>query len=86
MPNTKSAKKRVKQDERKHAENRSRKTRIKTELSKLDAVVESKDKEKAAEQLKQVFKSLDKAAKTNIIHKNKAARKKGQAARKVGQL
>ena len=86
MPNTKSAAKRVRQDVIKRRANASRKTTIKTALKKMDKLIEEKDAEKATEQMKVVFKALDKAAKTNVIHKNTAARKKSQIAKKVQKL
>ena len=86
MPNTKSAAKRVRQDVMKRRANASRKTTIKTALKTMDKLIEEKDAEKAAEQMKIVFKALDKAAKTNVIHKNTAARKKSQIAKKVQKL
>ena len=86
MPNTKSAAKRVRQDIKKRRANKARKTKIKTTMKELDAFIAEKDLERAREQLRLVFKAIDKAAKTNVIHKNKAARKKSQAARKVNTL
>ena len=86
MPNTKSAKKRIRQDERKRIDNKSKKSRMKTELKKLDDIIASGDKESALKYLPVVEKAIDKAAKRNIIHKNTAARKKSLAAKKVNAL
>ncbi|MFC1582082.1 30S ribosomal protein S20 [Planctomycetota bacterium] len=86
MPNTKSAKKSVRQTTVKRLDNRAKKSRIKTEIKKIEDLIEAKDAAQAQEQLKVVCQALDKAAKTNVIHKNTAARKKGQIAKKVQQL
>ncbi len=86
MPNTKSAKKRVRQNAKSKMDNLARKSRIKTEIKKADQHIAEGDKEKAVEQCRVVFKTLDKAAKTNIIHKNKAARKKSQMAKKISRM
>ena len=76
----------MRQDAKKKRANVSRKGRIHTEIKKIERYVEQDEKEKALEQIKVVFKVLDKAAKQNIIHKNKASRKKSQVAKMVNQL
>lgn len=86
MPHSKSAKKRIRQDEIKRIENKSKKNRMKTEIKKLDELVEQKDKANAEKQLIIVSKAIDKAAKKNIIHKNTAGRKKSLAAKKVNSI
>lgn len=86
MPNSKSAAKRVRQDAEKKQKNMSRKTTIKTALKKLDTLIEQENAEQAREQMNVVFRALDKAVKRNIIHKNKAARKKSQISKKVHSL
>jgi small subunit ribosomal protein S20 len=52
-------------------------------VRKLRAVT---DKEEALKQLPVVQKMLDKLAKTNIIHKNKAANLKSGLAKHIAQL
>ena len=86
MPNTKAAKKRIRQDAVKHYNNKSKESRMKTELKKLDGFVEAGDKVNAEKQLIIVSKAIDKAAKHNIIHKNTASRKKSLAAKKVNSI
>ena len=86
MPNSKTAKKRIRQDAVKHQNNQAKESRMKTELKKLDGLVEAGDKENAEKQLVIVSKAIDKAAKHNIIHKNTAARKKSLAAKKVNSI
>jgi small subunit ribosomal protein S20 len=86
MANTKSAKKRMKQDARKHTANQSRKNRMKTETKKIETMIEQGDRDAVAQQLPVVFKAIDKAAKQNVIHKNTAARKKSSIARKANTV
>ncbi|MFW6230067.1 MAG: 30S ribosomal protein S20 [Halanaerobium sp.] len=76
MPIIKSAKKRVKTTEKKTAQNREWKDRLKNAIKDMEKAVEAGDKEAAAEQLKETKKVIDKAVTRNIIHKNNAARKK----------
>lgn len=78
MPIIKSAKKRVKTTEKKTAQNREWKDRLKNAIKDMEKVVEAGDKEAAAEQLKETKKVIDKAVTRNIIHKNNAARKKSR--------
>lgn len=78
MPIIKSAKKRVKITEKKTAQNKEWKLRLKDAIKNMEKAVESGDKETAAEQLKETKKVIDKAVTRNIIHKNNAARKKSR--------
>jgi len=78
MPIIKSAKKRVKVTEKKTAQNKEWKLRLKDAIKNMEKAVEAGDKEAAAEQLKETKKVIDKAVTRNIIHKNNAARKKSR--------
>ncbi|MBE6852427.1 MAG: 30S ribosomal protein S20 [Ruminococcus sp.] len=82
MPNIKSAKKRVKVNKVKAASNKARKTNLKTVLKKADQAViaNATDKEAA---IRLAIKRVDQAAAKGLIHKNKAARKKSQLAKKL---
>jgi small subunit ribosomal protein S20 len=70
MPNTASAKKRLRQDEKKRVRNSAVKTRIKTETKKA-----------LAGETHIAFGAIDRAAAKGVIHKNTAARKKSRLAR-----
>ena len=83
MPNIKSAKKRVKVIETKTARNKAIKSDLKTALKKADAAVND-NAENKAEVVKAVIKKVDMACTKGIMHKNKAARKKSQLAKKLG--
>lgn len=76
MPNIKSAKKRVKVTKVKDARNQAARSQLRTILKKFDAAVASEDKAAAAVAYKAAVKALDKAAASNLIHKNNAANKK----------
>lgn len=71
---------------KRNKQNTSKKTLLKTLAKKVVSAVENKDKEKATKILNDAFSAFDKAAKTNTIHANKAARKKSQLAKKVADL
>ncbi len=80
MPNIKSAKKRVKVNKVKNANNKSRKTNLKTVLKKASLAVQNNESTKE-DAVKLAIKKVDQAAAHNLIHKNKAARKKSQLAK-----
>lgn len=78
MPNTKSAERRMRNSERKRLQNRSIKSRLKSlERAYTDAVADGK-KEDANAAYRKLSSALDKAAKTGVIHKRKASRKKSR--------
>jgi len=71
MPLTKQAIKKVRQDKRKTIYN------IRTKKAYKQAVVAFR-KKPTAKSISEVFSKLDRAAKTNLIHKNKASRLKSR--------
>jgi len=77
LPIHKSAKKRIRQDKVKNMRNKIIKKKVKT-LSKK--VINSEQEEKK-EILNKAYSAIDKAAKKNIFHKNKAARLKSKLAK-----
>lgn len=81
-----SAKKRVKQNEKRRVINRSRKSQIKTQVKRFEATLEKGDVETAGEQLRLLTKKLDKTAATSTMHKKTAARKKSRLAKKLNAL
>ena len=82
MPNIKSAKKRVKVNATKAAANKARKSALKTVLKKADVAVINNSADKA-EAVKVAIKKVDQACAKGLMHKNKAARKKAQLAKKL---
>ena len=81
MPNIKSAKKRTKIIAAKTLKNQMFKTALKTTIKKYEAAVTG-DKANLEKTYKEAVKKIDKAAARGLIHKNKAARKKSQFAKK----
>jgi small subunit ribosomal protein S20 len=78
MPNIKAAEKWVRQSEKRTTQNKDKKTRLKTIFKKA---VTTQD----AELAKSVESEYDKAAKSGVIHKNKAARKKSRLAKSLAK-
>jgi len=81
-----SAKKRIRQNAKRKTINRARKSQIKTQIKRLEAVLSSGNIEAATEQFHLVARKLDKAASTSTMHKKTAARKKSRLAKKLNQL
>lgn len=77
MPNIKSAIKRVKTIKAKHAQNRVKKSALKTTLRTFREAIASTTPA-TTEQLQEAIKKVDQAAARKIIHKNTASRKKAQ--------
>lgn len=83
MANHKSALKRIRSNEAKRLRNRYQAKTTRTFIKRLRA---TSDKEEAAALLKQVSSMLDKLAKKNVIHKNKAANNKSKLTKLVNSL
>ena len=86
MPNIKSAKKRVLISKAENERNKAAKSALKTTVKKFDAAVNAGDKDLADAAFKAAVKSVDKAVKKGILHKNTAARKKSSMAVKMNKL
>jgi small subunit ribosomal protein S20 len=78
-----SAKKRIKQSEKRRVENKYHARTTRNAMKKLR---DSTDKAVATEQYTEVSSMLDKLAKTNVIHKNKASNLKSKLAKHVNNL
>jgi len=83
MANHQSAKKRIRQSEKRRLHN---KYYAKTMRNAVRALRNTTDKKEAQEKLPKVFAMLDKLAKNNVIHKNKAANLKSKIAKHVNSL
>ena len=83
MAHHKSAKKRIRQDAAKRLRNRYYKKSTRTAILKLR---EMTDKKKAEEFLPKVISMIDRLAKRNTWHKNKASNLKGKLMKHVGKM
>ena len=78
MANTRSAAKHARSSRRKEAHNKSIKARLHTLEKKFLAAVSEKKAEDASALYRLISSALDKAAKTQVIHRNNASRKKSR--------
>ncbi|MGB8367433.1 MAG: 30S ribosomal protein S20 [Candidatus Babeliales bacterium] len=83
MPNIKSAKKRDKQNTKRHVRNISRKSAIKSSMKKVVEAIENNDIDQAKELLKKAQAQLARAKSKRVLHANTAGRKIGRLAKKV---
>lgn len=83
MPITTSAKKALRQSKRKKAFNDRRKRLYRDAVKEFKKAVAAKEFDKAKSLLPQVYKRLDKAAKSHTIAKNKASRAKSRLAKQI---
>ena len=83
MANHQSAIKRIRQSEKRRVHNKYYAKTARNAVRKLRA---TSDKEAATELLPKVTAMLDKLAKTNVIHKSKAANLKSKLALHVNKL
>ncbi|MBP3373382.1 MAG: 30S ribosomal protein S20 [Bacteroidaceae bacterium] len=83
MANHKSSEKRIRQEQKRRLHNRYYAKTMRNAVRKLRA---TKEKEEALQLYPSVQKALDKLAKTNIIHKNKASNLKSKLALYINKL
>ena len=83
MPNIKQQKKRVRTAAQERLENLRYLSTVKTFTRRLRVAVDAGDKERIAEEHRELVRWVDKAAARGALHRNAAARKKAQAARLV---
>jgi small subunit ribosomal protein S20 len=86
MANHKSAEKRVRQNAKRNAINRSNRTGLRTQIKKLRGALATHDKAASTELLNPTISSIDKAVNKGIIHKNTAARYKSRLTKHVSEL
>ncbi|MBN1361026.1 MAG: 30S ribosomal protein S20 [Sedimentisphaerales bacterium] len=86
MAHSLSAKKRVRQNDKRRVINRARKSQVKTQVKRLEAALSEGNVEAANAQFQAVVKKLDKVASTSTMHKNTAARKKSRLAKRLNAL
>jgi small subunit ribosomal protein S20 len=85
MPITTSAKKAMRQAKTRNAQNTKRKDAYKKLLSRCRKLISEKKTDDAKKMLSDIYQALDKAAKTNAIAKNKAARIKSRITKILGK-
>ena len=83
MAHTRSAEKRIRQNEKHRLRNRSDLSRLRTNIKKLRKTVEDKDAQKARELLPRTTALIDRMIKKGVIHGNTGSRYKSRLAKLV---
>ena len=86
MANTKSAIKRIRRISRQTIVNKSRKSKFKNAIKKMNILLDDKKKKDALEYLPKLNSELMKVAKTGIIKKQNASRNISRITRKIYAL
>ena len=86
MANTKSAIKRIRKNTRETLINKSRKSRFRTAIKKMNTLIEKKNKKDALSYLPKLNSELMKIAKTGIIKKGNATRNLSRLTKKINSL
>lgn len=86
MANTPQSKKRARQNERRYAVNKARRSRIRTYLRKVEEAIASGDKETAQTALRAAQPELMRGVTKGVYHKNTAARKMSRLSARVKAL
>ena len=86
MANTASARKRIRQTERRTERNHARKSRMRTFVKKVETALAAGDKALAAEAFKAAQPEMQRAAGKGVIHRNTVARRLSRLAKRVKAL
>jgi small subunit ribosomal protein S20 len=86
MANTKSAIKRIRRIARQTTVNKSRKSRFRNAIKKMNLILEVKNKKEALSYLPKLNSELMKIAKTGIIKKENASRNISRINKKINSL
>lgn len=86
MPNTESAKKRLRQNAKRRLHNRAIRSSLRTLLRKVRESVQAGDVEQAETAARVMQKRFDQAAAKGIIHPNAAARTKSRVSAAIRRL
>jgi small subunit ribosomal protein S20 len=86
MAHHKSAKKAIRQTERRTAVNRARLSRVRSFIKKVETAIESGDKKVAAEALKAAQPEMHRGVRAGVLHSNTASRKLSRLSARIKSL
>jgi small subunit ribosomal protein S20 len=86
LANTRSAQKRIRQNEKRRARNRVFRGRARTYVKKARLAIENGDVEVARAATLQAISALDKAAQKGVLHNNNASRRKSRLMKQLAAL
>ena len=86
MANTKSAKKAVRQTSRRTTANKTRRSRMRSSVRKVEEAIASGKKEAARGALKEAEPIIVRTAQKGMLHRKTASRKVSRLAKRVGAM
>ena len=86
MANTKSAIKRIRRISKQTVVNKTRKSKFKNAIKKMNLIIKKKDKKEALNFLPKLNSELMKVAKTGIVKKQNASRNISRITKKINSL
>lgn len=86
MPTTRSAKKAMRQADKRKIQNYKVRSAIKETIKECLTLAKNKNAEELKKLLPKAFSIIDKAAKTYVLHKNNASRKKARLSALLAKL
>jgi small subunit ribosomal protein S20 len=86
MANTKSAKKATRQTVRRTAANKTRRSRLRSAVRKVEEAIASGNKEAATAALKEAEPILARTAQKGVVHRKTASRKMSRLAKRTAAL
>ena len=86
MPNTKSAIKRIRRISRQSVVNKSRRSKFRKAIKKMNILLDAKKKKEALKYLPKLNSELMKVAKTGVIKRQNASRNISRITRKINAL
>lgn len=86
MANIKSAMKRVETNGKKRLQNNAQKSEMRSQIKRVERLVEANDAENAKTALQTTIKHIDKAVQKGIIHQNNGDRQKSRLTKKVNTI
>ena len=86
LANTKSAKKRIRQNSRRRVRNARIRTRARSSVRAARQAVEGSDRNAGEVAVKSAIQELDRAASKGVLHRNNAARRKSRLQKQLAKM
>ena len=86
MAHHKSAKKAIRQTERRTLVNRGRLSRVRSFIKKVETAIDAGDKKQAAEALKAAQPEMHRGVRTGVLHRNTVSRKLSRLSARIKSL
>ncbi|HEY4666356.1 MAG TPA: 30S ribosomal protein S20 [Anaerolineales bacterium] len=86
MANTRSAKKRIRQNEKRRDRNKPVRTHARTQVKLARTAIEAGKPDLAAAAVKEAIQQLDRAADAGVIHRKNAARRKSRLMKRLASV